>query len=162
MEQLIALAIVLCLAAFIFSRYVKFISRREKSRSDARIQFILSFHNQIQITTANFMARINNLQTISVELKPLNRKGGAAQVQAGSVQWSSSDESVATISVDPENELKATVTAVGLGVAQIMVSADADLDEGETRTIEGSGAIEVVAAEAETFEVTFGEPVDAE
>ena len=85
-----------------------------------------------------------------------------SQVEAGSVQWSSSDEAVATIAVDPENELKATVTAVGLGVAQILVSADADLDEGETRAIEGSGAIEVVAAEAETFEVVFGEPQDAE
>ena len=106
------------------------------------------------------MARINNLQTISVELKPLNRKGGTAAVEAGSVVWSSSDESVATVTPDPENELKATVTAIDLGSAQIFVSADADPDEDEVRTIEGSGVIEVVAAEAETFEITFGEPQD--
>lgn len=124
------------------------------------LQFV--FENQITIKSTNIMARITNLQTVTVELKPKNRKGGEAAVQAGSVVWASSDESVATIAADPENELKATVTSVGLGVTQITVSADADLDENETRTIEGSAALEVVAAEAETFELQFDEPVDAE
>lgn len=123
----------------------------------ARIILVLSFPNQITIYEAT-MARISNTQEVSVELKPVNRKGGAAAVEPGTVAWSSSDESVITVEVDPENELKAKVVAVGAGVAQVTVTADADLDEGEVREISGSTAIEVVPAEADTFELIVGEP----
>jgi hypothetical protein len=143
-----------------FCTLIKYLSRLFCIENRQRVEAFLEidFLNQTKIKATNIMARINNLQTVTVELKPLNRKGGAAAVQAGSVAWASSDESVATITADPENELKATVTPVGLGVTQITVSADADLSEEGVREINGSAALEVVAAEAESFELDFGEP----
>lgn len=103
------------------------------------------------------MARITTDQQVVVSVAPKTAKGKPAKID-GSVTFTSSDTGVATVtSIDA---LTATVVAVAEGVAQITASFDADLDEGEVRNVEMSGALEVVAAEATTAEITFGEPTD--
>lgn len=100
--------------------------------------------------------QIQDTQTpFTVEFgKPVDAKGNETSVQDGSVAWNSSDETVATVSADADNPLKATVTPTGkTGTATIEISVDADLGEGVT-TITGSADITVIAGNA----VGFGEP----
>ena len=100
---------------------------------------------------------LTTTQLVEGTLQPVDAKGNPAPVEAGSILFSSSDESVFTIERDAENESKMTVIAVGIGVAQLNYSADADLGEGVT-TISGFTAVEVIAAEAVGFGISFGEP----
>lgn len=94
-------------------------------------------------------------KTASATVTPLDAKGNPAQVQAGSAVWSSSDESVATVTPDPANELAATVTPVGpLGVAQIKLECDADLGDGVT-TIAFLGDVNVIAGQAVGGTIAF-------
>lgn len=68
----------------------------------------------------------------------------------------SSDELIARVERQEDGSFR--VIGVSPGVAQITATADADMDEDEIRHIEASGAVEVVAPEAETLELQFGEP----
>jgi hypothetical protein len=103
------------------------------------------------------MARLTTEEIVSAEVAFLTAKGNPAPVE-GDVVWTSSDAAVATVVADPADSKKAVVTAVGPGVAQIVAVADADMDVGEVREVTASGAIEVVAAEAQTAQIVFGTP----
>lgn len=101
-------------------------------------------------------------QTAVGTLQPVDRKGNPSNVEPGSVKFTSSDESILTVAVDPANELKVTLTAVAPGVAQLNYEADADLDlgDGEMKNITGFAAVEILPEEAVGFGITFDEPVD--
>lgn len=101
-----------------------------------------------------FLMRLTNEQRVLVTVVALTVAGNPAPID-GDVIFGSSDGSVADI--DRVDSTSAYVRAVGPGAAQITASFDADLGEG-VRTIELSGAIEVVPAEAERGELQFGEP----
>lgn len=101
------------------------------------------------------MARITNEQQVPISVEPKTAAGRPAAID-GAVVFSSSDEAVATVT--STGLTTAMVVAVGAGVAQISAVFDADLDVGELREITATGAIEVVNAEAETAEITFGTP----
>lgn len=103
------------------------------------------------------MARLTNEEIVSASVSFLTAKGNPAPVE-GDVVWTSSDVAVATVAADPADSKNAVVTAVGLGVCQIVATADADMDVGEVREVTASGAIEVVAAEAQQAEIVFGTP----
>ena len=94
---------------------------------------------------------------VSGELEAVDRLGNPAPVEAGSVNFSSSDEGVFRIErLDNEKQVK--VVAVGAGVAQLNYSADADLGDGVV-TIEGFTGVEVLPAQAVGFSgLSFGEP----
>lgn len=93
----------------------------------------------------------------NVTITPLTGKGNPAPID-GAVVWTSSDESVATVTPNDPNGLSATVAAVGVGVCEITAVCDADMDPGEERHITGVGPLSVVAAEAQTVEINFGAP----
>ena len=106
----------------------------------------------------NLVARINTEQKVKVTVAPKTAGGHDAPID-GAVSFTSHNESVASIEVI--DDLSAFVVGVGVGAALITATFDADMDEGENREITATGAIEVVAAEAETAEVVFGEPEPA-
>lgn len=101
------------------------------------------------------MARLTNEQRVSITVAPKTATGKVAAID-GDVTFVSSDEAVATVT--STGPMSAMVVAVAPGVCQITATFDADLDEGEVRELSASGAVEVVAAEAETAEIVFGEP----
>lgn len=98
--------------------------------------------------------RINTEQKVTVTVAPKTAGGNPAPID-GAVNFTSDNEAVARIEVI--DNLSANVVAVGPGAALITATFDADMDEGEDRNITATGAIEVVAAEAETAEIVFGE-----
>lgn len=113
--------------------------------------------NHIKITGDIKMVQLTSTQQVSGQLKPQNRLGGPAQVEAGSVNVTSSNPDVVEIVRDEADETKFTAKAKGSGVAQIDYSADADLGEG-VETISGFTGVEVTPAGAVGFGIAFGEP----
>lgn len=65
----------------------------------------------------------------SVALAITNNRGQPAPVEAGSVTWASSDETVLTVAPAADG-MTAAVDTVGAGTARISVTADADLGAG--------------------------------
>lgn len=101
------------------------------------------------------MARLTNEQQVSITVVPKTAGGRVATID-GDVMFTSSDETVATVtSTGPTT---AMVVAVGPGASQILAVFDADLDNDELREVTLSGAVEVVPAEAEQGEIQFGVP----
>lgn len=115
------------------------------------------FINQTIIEGKIAMVSLKSTQYVEGQLVPVDRLGNPANVEPGSVSFSSTDENVFTVEQDTENELLMKVVARGVGVAQFDYSADADLGEGVT-TITGFTGVEVLPAEAVGFGITFGEP----
>jgi hypothetical protein len=120
-----------------------------------RKRFVFRWATGTQSFVEGLMARITNEQQVSATVAPKTAAGRPATID-GAVAWSSSDPAVAT--VESTGPLTGLVKAVAPGVAQIFAVFDADLDVGEVREITLTGAIEVVAAEAQTAEILFGEP----
>jgi hypothetical protein len=129
--------------------------RPPKKKDPARF-FTFRWHGaNAQSFVEGLMARITTEQQVAVSVAPKTLAGRPAAID-GDVVFASSDEAVATVT--STGPLAALVKAVGPGVAQIVAKFDADLDAGELREITATGAIEVVAAEAETAEIVFGTP----
>ena len=132
-----------------------FYLRRKKT---PKLFLTLEFNN-IKITGDIKLIGLKLAQKVTVTLKPEDRLGNPAQVEAGSVVFTSNDESVCTVVQNPDNELQADVFSQGVGVAQLDFSADADLGEGVV-TISGFSAVEVLPLEAVGFGLEVGEPID--
>lgn len=124
-------------------------------RIRARKSFAFRWSTGKQSFVEGNMARITNEQQIAITVVPRTAAGRVAAID-GDVIFTSSDETVATVTSTGPNS--ALVVAVGVGATQIVATFDADLDEDETREIVLSGAVEVVAAEAEQGVIEFGTP----
>lgn len=98
-------------------------------------------------------------QFVEGQVTPTDKDGDPAAVEPGTVSFTSSDESIATVEEDPNDETKFKIIGKKAGVAQVDFSADADRGEG-VKTITGFVAVEVLPADATGFGVTFGEPQD--
>jgi hypothetical protein len=97
---------------------------------------------------------------VGVQVSYVDAKGNPAAVD-GPVSWSSSDPTIATVTVDANDSTRATVVGVGdnLGIAQVTTTADADLGQG-VRQILTTVDVEVVAGEAISGTITvMGEAV---
>ena len=99
---------------------------------------------QLIFKGVNLMFLLRDDQTAHINIQAVDAKGFDAQLQT--VTYSSSDESVATVT-------DAVITAVKPGTATINVLADADLGDGVVQ-IAGTLDIQVVAGQAVTLAVT--------
>ena len=100
--------------------------------------------DQLTFKGVNLMFLLRDDQTAHINIQAVDAKGFDAQLQT--VTYSSSDESVATVT-------NAVITAVKPGTATINVLADADLGDGVVQ-IAGTLDIQVVAGQAVTLAVT--------
>lgn len=101
--------------------------------------------------------------TITAELR--TRSGNPATYEAGSIGWESSDESIATVEVNPENELQAIVKGVDgseNGSAVVTFRADGDPDADETRNLVGTLDVVVTQGEAVVVSLATGPVSDIE
>src|SRR5262245_53378573 len=88
-------------------------------------------------------------QQVQVKISYVDAQGNPAEVD-GDVAWSSSDENIATVTVDPSDSTLAVVAATvggAIGQVQIIATADADLGAG-TRELVTLMDVDVVAGEA--------------
>lgn len=77
------------------------------------------------------------------------------------VAWASSEDAIATATVDPDDSAICTISSVSLGTAQISATADADLGDG-TRSLVCTLDVTVVAGEAVAgtiFPISDSEPI---
>ena len=149
MVELLFIAIIVVACFF----YLKLLRKKTP-----KFLMTLEFNN-LKITGEIKLIGLKLAQKVTVTLKPEDRLGNPAQVEAGSVVFTSNDESVCTVVQNPDNELQADVFSQGVGVAQLDFSADADLGEGVV-TISGFSAVEVLPLEAVGFGLEVGEPID--
>lgn len=109
-------------------------------------------YDQFTITAkGDTMFTLPDDKKVTVKVAYVDAQGHPAKVD-GPVTWSSSDNAIATVTVDAADSSKATVapsSAAGsvLGQAQITAEADADLGAG-TRTLITTFDVEVVAGAA--------------
>lgn len=101
------------------------------------------------------MLQLTNTQQCALSVQGVDKKGNPAQLD--SVVFTSSDNSVATVTSDPSDPNKALVKAVAAGTAQINVTADADLGDGVTE-LTGTLDLTVVAGQAVGFVINTGTP----
>jgi hypothetical protein len=147
--------ILLHLAAFATIAYIAalFFKNRKKKKKNSLV-FIFNLQSTIQIKSSSMTLTLTDTQMVSGTIgQPVDAKGYSAAVQTGSVVFTSSDETVATVAQDPTNEYGFTVTAQKPGVAQITATADADLGEGVSN-ITGFFGVEVTGGAA----IGFGNP----
>lgn len=103
---------------------------------------------------SNSMA-INTTATLSVEW--VDQAGNPATVD-GDTSWASSDDTIATVTVDGTDSLKASVNSTSkIGPVQIQATVDADLGTG-VKTITAVCDISVIAGEAFGGTITFTPP----
>jgi hypothetical protein len=132
------------------------VNKGNKKKRKPRLLLLLST-NDIKIKGDIMAISLTSTQFVEGVLQPVDRKGRPAKVQPGSIDYSSSDENVFTVTEDPNDETKLIITAVGEGTGQLDYSADADLGDGVV-TISGFTAVEVLPASAVGFGLVVGTP----
>lgn len=97
---------------------------------------------------------------VQVQVSYVDANGNPATVD-GDVEWSSSDDSIAIVTVDPDDSSIATVVpGQDIGQVQIVASADADLGAG-VRELLTTMDVTIVGGEAVAGTITpLGEPID--
>lgn len=137
--------------------FFQLLSCHQKSNDVSGIYVSFTTKDFITFKSKHMAVIISDTQFIEGQVQTVNKKGKPAPVEAGTIAYSSSNEAVVTVTENPDDETKFTVTAVGAGTAQVNYSADADLGEGVV-PISGFTDFEVTPAQATGFNVTFGEP----
>jgi len=143
-----------CFATIVMVFIIHLIIRPSSPAVNGGLLFNVVFNNQ---NFSIYMMEIKNTQFVQGTLRAVDAKGDEAQIEAGSVQASSSNEEVATVEVDPNDEKKIKVTGQRAGACVVTVTADADLGEG-VKQITAEVAVQVTAGEAVGFGIEFGEP----
>lgn len=123
---------------------------------EEKFQLHITIFTNPPIKSTQMTTNLSTTQQVSGQVTPTNSLGNTAQVEAGTVDYSSSDPAIAEVVEDPADETKFTVVAKGAGVATITFTADADLGEGVV-TISGELGVDVHEAGATRFGLTLGE-----
>lgn len=94
---------------------------------------------------------------VPASIQPVDAKGNPAAVEGAPV-WSSSADTIVTVTAASDG-MSAEIVPVGpLGTAQINVSADADLGSG-VKAIVGVLDVQTAAGEAVSLQILTGAPV---
>jgi hypothetical protein len=101
---------------------------------------------------------LTDVQKVGLKVNPVSKAGNPAPVD-GLPKWSTSDESVLTLSVSEDGLSCEAVTTGKLGTAQVSVVADADLGDGVTE-ITAVLDVEVKASAAVNLGLDVGVPTD--
>ncbi len=109
--------------------------------------------------TGNSMTTMTATQQVTGTVQPTDKLGNPAPIQPGSSKFTSSDETVLTVEVDPTNELTVTVKGKSAGSAQVRWAADADLGDPDLE-ISAAADFTITSAQATGASFTFGPPTD--
>jgi hypothetical protein len=130
---------------------------------DSEIQFEIRFSGVITKGVIKEM-QLREGQQVTVTARPKTRSGKDAAYDEGSVEWESSNPSVASVEENPDNELEATVKGLDGSANEAVVITcrlDGDPDEDEVRELIGSLDVVVTQGEAFAFELEAGAVTDS-
>lgn len=122
------------------------------------IQMTAVFSNHQTIKGKIKTMELKDNQKVVLTLQPTDAKGQPAAQTAGSVSWAVGDTTIATLSVDADNELQATVVAVAEGTTAVNVSFK-DIDGND---VSATTVLTVIAGDATGAKITAGAPTDQE
>lgn len=153
--------------AFVFLLYLVFDIPdiwKDECKTNNQLQFSLE---GIKIKGDNLMAELREGQRIPVEAVLRTTAGNEATYQQDTARWSTTDESVARVDVNPDNPLKGYVVGVDGSENEtvgVEFRCDGDPDEGETEVFEIvlSGVVTVTQGGARVGEISFGTAEDIE
>lgn len=115
---------------------------------------VMVFLTKGGIEVAEFQAS-DELVSATGRVAPMDAKGNPTQLD-GTLSWTSSDDSVATVEADASDPLAATVTIGNPGVALIeAVSQETDNETGDPYEFRAQGTITVTAGDATVGSIEF-------
>jgi hypothetical protein len=103
------------------------------------------------------MTKLTNTQQAPIVIRAEDRRGEPAPI--ADITFSSSDESVVTVTQDANDPATALIKARKAGTAQIHFEGDADLGDGVNK-LSGTEDIVVVAGQAVRLTASVGTPVE--
>lgn len=114
------------------------------------------FSNQIKIKAILMELTIKvNHAPITFTATPINDDGTDGKIESGTQEYTSSNPDVATVTEDPNDETKGTVTLTGAsGDFDLVVKGDADLGSG-VNAISSTVTFHVLPVEATGFKFAF-------
>ncbi len=130
---------------------------------DVVIFTIARFNDGIEIKGDLKEMEIREGQQFNITAEPRTANGNAAAYQDGTAIWASSDETIASVTANPQNELEAEVRGLdGSENASVVIEfrADGDPDADETRELIGTIGVTVTRGEATVFNLTAGQVSD--
>lgn len=146
-----------------------FVNSRQLDRIEKKLDRILALESgefagsidfdtklEDQTTIGAIEMKITDSQQFTATIRPKNKAGRPAPVEAGSVIWTGPSFVAITPAADG---LSAVVVAMGVGSDLLSVSADADLGEGVV-TISGTLPLVVEASQAVSLGIEASEPVE--
>lgn len=101
--------------------------------------------------------KLTTSQKCSMQITPVDAKGYPTTVQAGSVEWTSSNDTIVMVTEDATDETKAVAVSVAPGTTTVQVTADADLGAGVVPIV-GTLEIEVLPGQAVSVTIAPGTP----
>jgi hypothetical protein len=105
------------------------------------------------------MLILTDIQQVELQVAPKSAAGNPAPID-GAPSWSSSDDTVLTVTPDAADPTKALAVTTGkLGNARVQAQADADLGAGVV-PVTAVLDIEVHASAAVTLDIAAGTPTD--
>jgi hypothetical protein len=103
---------------------------------------------------------LTDSQKVALALAPADAAGNPAPIDVSTPPvWSSSDDTVLTVTAAADGMSADAVTTGKLGTATISVSADAD-PSSATKTIAGTLDVQVLAGEAVSLGISAGNPTE--
>jgi hypothetical protein len=135
---------------------------RRKPQPAARLVFSkIEFHDTGLIIEGDIsMVRLNPNQKVTLTAAPRDRHGNEAGIEPGSSAWDLADDSIGTLTPNPDNELEAEFVSNSVPCqSTVSLTADGRVGEGE-REITGVETIVVAAEDAVVFELAASEPTD--
>lgn len=112
---------------------------------------------------SEIMAELREGQQIPVSVTFKTKRGKAARYEEGTAVWETSNPDVATVTVDPSNELSAVVEGVDGSLNESVVisfRADGDPDQDQVREVVATLDVTVTQGEAFVTELTAGPATD--
>jgi hypothetical protein len=134
-----------------------------RRRWNDRVEFVSIEVEGLKIKGDIFAMELREGQKANVTVKPLTARGHAGAIETGSARWSTSDESVISVTADPSNELAATIEGLdGSQNESVVVEFRADGKRGE-EVKEVVGTVDVVCTQGDATVVNLevGTPSDA-
>jgi hypothetical protein len=138
----------------LFSDLFEFLEWRKTAMPRLVFRRIRIINEELKLKGDLSVITITNAQMFALQAQGVDRKGKPAKID-GSIIFTSSDESLLTVTPGDDG-VSAVITAVGdLGVAQIVAKGDADLSGG-TVEVMGILDVEIVASQAVNIVISPG------